>query len=364
MIVIGIFTVKIGLLVGVFGAPIVAKAGILSIVSSIFSPNTATAEENLYGTSQKMALLEAPVSATAKGSVNTPGVAVVNNALVPEGMIPFVSTAAAKESNSALAKPESNEVTNYKVKEGDTISSIAEDNNISINTIIWANNLKKTSILKVGQNLVLLPISGTSHKVVSGDTLQAIAIKYHGSAKEIASFNDIEDSKLKIGDIVIIPDGEGAQNQATPVKTATSAAKKVASAAFGVNVASADSQVSSSGYYVRPIKGGVRTQGIHGSNGVDLADSCGSGVYASAAGSVEVSKSEGDWDGGYGNYVVIRHGNGSQTLYAHLTKAIVSEGSTVSQGQMIGTIGATGKVSGATGCHLHFEIRNGIRNPF
>jgi murein DD-endopeptidase MepM/ murein hydrolase activator NlpD len=69
----------------------------------------------------------------------------------------------------------------------------------------------------------------------------------------------------------------------------------------------------------------------------------------------------GGWNGGYGSYVVIQHGNGSQTLYAHMSKVAAYDGEEVSQGQTIGYVGETGE---ATGPHVHFEIRNGIRNPF
>lgn len=111
---------------------------------------------------------------------------------------------------------------------------------------------------------------------------------------------------------------------------------------------------------MRPVSGGVRTQGIHGYNGVDLASAYGAPIYAAAAGEVIISHSDGGWNGGYGNYVVIRHDNGTQSLYAHNSSNAVSVGETVTQGQVIGYMGATGK---ATGTHLHFEIR-GATNPF
>jgi murein DD-endopeptidase MepM/ murein hydrolase activator NlpD len=364
LFVSGLFMLQIGLPFLFFGTPIVARASILSIVSHIFSPETVTAEENLNDTSQKMPLLEAPINPVSTGNTNSPSITVVDNALIPDSYV----TSATTNSDSTLntSKPASNEITTYKVKSGDTVISIAKDNGISPNTIIWANNLKKDAKLTIGQNLLILPISGISHKIVSGDTLQAIALKYHGDAQEIAAFNDLGNSKLQIGDVVVIPDGEGPISKPpTVAKTSTSVVKSVASAALGIGIAQADIEVpTSSGYYMRPIAGGIRTQGIHGNNGVDLADACGTPIYASAAGEVIVSKSDGEWDGGYGNYVVISHSNGSQTLYAHMSKAAVSLGETVTKGQMIGTIGATGKVSGATGCHVHFEIRNGIRNPF
>jgi murein DD-endopeptidase MepM/ murein hydrolase activator NlpD len=110
---------------------------------------------------------------------------------------------------------------------------------------------------------------------------------------------------------------------------------------------------------MRPVASGIRTQGIHGHNGVDLASSVGTPIYAAATGNVIISR-VGGWNGGYGNYIVISHSNGTQTLYGHLNSISVNSGDNVVKGQFIGTMGNTGK---STGPHLHFEIR-GARNPF
>jgi murein DD-endopeptidase MepM/ murein hydrolase activator NlpD len=98
---------------------------------------------------------------------------------------------------------------------------------------------------------------------------------------------------------------------------------------------------------------------LHGHNGIDLAAPVGTPVLASAGGKVIVSRM-GGYNGGYGIYVVISHSNGTQTLYAHLNANWVSVGEEVVQGQVIGTVGRTGRV---TGPHLHFEVR-GAKNPF
>jgi murein DD-endopeptidase MepM/ murein hydrolase activator NlpD len=93
-----------------------------------------------------------------------------------------------------------------------------------------------------------------------------------------------------------------------------------------------DSGPSYPGYYMRPIIGGRKSQGIHGHNGVDLAAPVGTPIYAAAGGSVIVSIANGGWNGGYGNYVVISHPNGTQTLYAHNSANLVSVGDKVSRG--------------------------------
>ena len=114
-----------------------------------------------------------------------------------------------------------------------------------------------------------------------------------------------------------------------------------------------------SNFFARPISGGKRTQGIHGYNAVDIAAPVGTEIRAAAKGEVIISRS-GGWNGGYGNYIVIKHSNGTQTLYAHNSKNFVSVGDVVEQGEAIGAVGSTGK---STGSHLHFEVR-GAKNPF
>lgn len=88
--------------------------------------------------------------------------------------------------------------------------------------------------------------------------------------------------------------------------------------------------------------------------GVDIGASYGSSIYATKSGVVILT--DGPWGGGYGNYVVVQHGDGNTTLYAHMSAILVSEGQTVSQGQVIGRVGSTGN---STGPHLHYEIREG-----
>lgn len=235
----------------------------------------------------------------------------------------------------------------YVVRKGDTLSSVAKMFGVSSNTIVWANDLKSNT-LKDGQELVILPISGVRHIVKSGDTLASIAKKYKTDLAEILSYNDLSpNSKLKVGDEVIVPDGE-------IVVSVSSGSSSSAGSSVGA------SYPTYSGYYMRPLVGGKKTQGIHGQNGVDIGGlPAGSPVMASADGTVIIAKTSG-WNGGYGLYIVVSHPNGTQTLYSHLSKVSVSAGQRVEQGQTIGALGNTGK---STGPHLHFEIR-GARNPF
>ena len=234
----------------------------------------------------------------------------------------------------------------YTVRAGDTLSDISRMFGVSINTVVWANNLGSARAIRPGQQLVILPVSGVEHKVVKGDTLASIAKKYHSDADEIIEFNDLNaGSALEIGSVLIVPGGE----LSLPSKSTAPAAAPYRGGA-GSEFA---------GYFGNPVPGAILTQSIHGWNGVDLGAPRGTPVYASAAGVVIVARNNGAWNGGYGNYAVVTHTNGTQTLYSHMNYGVVAVGQTVARGQVIGYVGATGK---ATGAHLHFEVR-GAQNP-
>lgn len=257
----------------------------------------------------------------------------------------------------------SDRISIYTVRKGDTLEQVAKMYNVSPSTILWANDMKKGSVLKPDQVITILPISGIKYTVKKGDTLASVAKKYKSDTDEIASFNNLDNSAvLAIGDEIIIPDAEGdTQTDNTSTKstkdTKKGGAKGGKKFAQGGNAGS--HMVDPAGYLTRPINGGIRTQGIHGHNGVDLASSYGTPILAAASGQVLVVKT-GGWDGGYGNYAVIQHPNGLQTLYGHMSTVLVSVGQHVDQGQQIGKMGNTGE---STGVHLHFEVRGG-KNPF
>jgi len=231
----------------------------------------------------------------------------------------------------------------YIVESGDTLSSVAVQFDISLETILWANNLSRKSALKIGQKLVIPPISGVIHHVKSGDTVSEIARTYKGGADEIVAFNDLSDENdIYIGDILIIPNG------VMPSSSAKSAATHPPQTPLG------------SAYFIAPTKGKI-SQGLHWYNAIDFSNPCGALVFAAAQGTVQ--RIGYGWNDGYGNYLTILHPNGVVTLYAHLSEISVSSGTDVSQGTIIGRIGNTGYTVGATGCHVHFEVR-GAQNPF
>lgn len=251
------------------------------------------------------------------------------------------TTGALRISTEDIDFPLDDTVSVYEVKKGDTIATIAKLFGVSKNTIMWANDLKSEK-LTPGQTITILPITGVRVTIKKGDTLQSLAKKYGGDLDEIAKYNGIaSDAKLAVGDVVIVPDGE----IAVAVKPSTA---KPATAAS-----------TPSGFLIRPIAGGRKTQGIHGHNGIDIAASVGTPIVASAGGTVISARSSG-YNGGYGSMVIISHAGKVQTIYAHMSRVDVVTGQTVSQGQVIGAVGNTGK---STGPHLHFEVR-GAKNPF
>ena len=319
--------------------PFVASASVRSFVFSLFKD--ASAEMESVPNSQNMALLQA---ATAPHTQPSGGgdIAIVDDS----SLLAETSGVAASTKDST-----SDQITTYIVRKGDTLSSIAKMFNVTTNTIVWSNDITGNKV-SPGDRLVILPVSGVRHVVKKGDTLQSIAKKYSGDVDEITRFNDLsENAKLALGDVVIIPDGEMLSGHDTaPQKNPGTSVKKVQQYL---------SAPSYNGYYIRPVVGGIKSQGIHGHNGVDLVSNFGANILAAADGEVIVAKSSG-YNGGYGSYVVIKHDNGTQTLYGHLSGVQVSVGQQVSQGEVVGNMGSTGK---STGTHLHFEVR-GARNPF
>jgi LysM repeat protein len=230
------------------------------------------------------------------------------------------------------------EIIEHLVEKGETLSEIAERYEITLETIYWANDLNKNSVIQPGQKLIILPVSGVMHIVKQGETLGEIAENYQGEAEEIITFNNLsEDGKIYIGDLLIIPNGKmPAPSPSYP-------------ASFPI--------ISESSYFILPCEG-IITQGPHFYNAIDIANDCGTPIYAAAGGTVQ-KIGFGSWPAG--NFVRILHSNGIVTLYGHLSEIIVKTGNPVLPGQPIGYMGRTGC---ATGCHLHFDVlAKGVQNP-
>lgn len=232
----------------------------------------------------------------------------------------------------------------HEVQLGDTISSIAAQHGVSVDSILWSNGLAGKDPIFPGQIISIPPINGVIYKVKPGETVSSLAMKFSSKSSDIIDFNNLSEAgDLKVGEELIIPNA----------KVKETASQRVVS----------DKKLPKiSDYFAQPTTGRV-SQGLHPYNAVDVANKCGTPIYASAAGEVVIAKSTG-WNGGAGLYVKIQHPNGTATLYAHMNVVLVKAGESVVKGQTIGSIGHTGRTrpEGPSGCHLHFSVY-GAKNP-
>ncbi len=235
------------------------------------------------------------------------------------------------------------EVISYTVQEGDTLSFIASDFGVNVATIIGANKLRSADEIRPGMELRIPPVDGVIHKVKKGDTVESIAKRYGVESDKIIGFNSLpQEGELQIDTELIIPGGKLPKDVAPRQQVV---AKRFA---YLPNLGD---------FFALPVLG-YNWGRIHGRNGVDIANSCGTPVYAAADGIIQLAKNSG-WNGGFGKFAKIVHQNGTETLYAHLAKVTTTVGESVLKNQQIGLIGSTGR---STGCHLHFEV-HGARNP-
>jgi len=248
------------------------------------------------------------------------------------------------------------EILSYSVQSGDTLSSIASEFNISLNTLLWANDLTVKSTLSLGKELTIPPVSGVIHTVKSGDTLLSIANKYDAEAEEIITFNQLTDSSdLRISDVLIVPNG---MITIAPVAVRENVSNILTSPRRSETSTIAPAQTGS-GSMVWPTDLHVITQYKSWSHtGLDIDCHFVHDNYAADDGVVQYI----GWKGGYGNTVEINHGNGIVTRYGHHASMYVSPGQQISKGTAIGRCGTTGK---STGTHLHFEVIVGgvFKNP-
>ncbi len=241
----------------------------------------------------------------------------------------------------------------YTVQSGDTILGIAAKYGLQPETVMWANIAieRNPDRISVGDQIKVLPVNGVLHTVRQGDTLSSIASKYKVDIETLIgySFNNLESAtaSLTVGTDIIVPGGE------KPL-----VAQQVVAAYSGPIPSGA---TKGSGTFAWPTSGNV-TQGYWGGHAaLDIGSWTGAPVKAADSGYVTYVGQ--GWSSGYGNHVIVDHGNGYSTVYAHLNSVFVSPGENVGRGEQIGTVGNTGN---STGPHLHFEIRyQGVRrNPY
>lgn len=236
---------------------------------------------------------------------------------------------------------ERDEIITYVVKPGNTPSGIASSFGLSLNTLLWANDLRSQNLIRPGDELIILPVDGLIYEVRYGDTISSIASAHKAKAGDILKYNEISSTAYIIeGQTLIIPGG------VEPAPTRRAVPR------YASSLQNLDS------YFVKPTEGYI-SQGLHRTNAIDIAGGCWQPIYAAASGNVGIAIGNGLWNGGFGSYVTIDHPNGVKTLYSHMIKVTTYSGAYVAQGQLIGYTGSTGR---STGCHLHWEVR-GARNP-
>jgi murein DD-endopeptidase MepM/ murein hydrolase activator NlpD len=258
------------------------------------------------------------------------------------------------------------EVTKYTVQAGDTLFGIAEKFGLKPETILWGNQFvlgDNPHNIRPDQELNILPVDGTYHRWSAGDGLNGVAkilgvtpddiISYPANNLDPLTIGDWSNPNIEPGTWLVVPGGERAfvSWSAPAIPRDNPSVARVLGAGACESVA--DGLVGS-GSFVWPANhhyiSGFDFNPSANHSGIDIDGETGDPVYAADSG-VVVYAGWNDW--GYGNVVVINHGNGWQTLYAHLHTHVVGCGQGVAQGSAIGTIGASGN---ATGSHLHFEM--------
>lgn len=250
----------------------------------------------------------------------------------------------------------------YEVQGGDTLSSIAQQYNLKLNTILWANNLTAKSIIRPGQKLTLLPVDGVLYTIKKGDTIGKIASLYKAATQKVMDYNDITDAtKIHAGDVVIIPDGQ-------PLPQASPKPKSSPQTPGNNNENDEDNNPPVvtppvvSGTLLWPTTTRNITQKYSATHrGIDISNGAKPPILAAHSGTVEFAGTSGDW----GKTILIRGDDGLVTRYSHASEIDVSAGDPITAGQQIGIIGNTGRVRGRTGLHLDFRVyKNGVAiNP-
>lgn len=231
------------------------------------------------------------------------------------------------------------QIISYHVQNGDTLSTIAQKFGVSVDSIKWANDLKRDS-LKIEQELKIPPVTGIVHKVREGETVYSIAKKYKAEAQNIVNFPfndfaDLDTFALSVGQTLVVPDG--VMPEAAPIAPRPFAAGPLTA--------------GGSGQFGWPSVGVISQYPVWYHMAFDIANPSSPPITAAGDGKVIAVQY---LNYGYGRHAIIDNGDGLSTLYAHLSEIYVKVGDSVSRGQVIGKMGSTGR---STGTHLHFEVR-------
>lgn len=267
---------------------------------------------------------------------------------IPSGLKDFTPPSAVVSSldlseygvQTQISEKPRDQIITYPVEKGDTLSKIAEKFGVSVDTIKWANDLKRDG-LSVGQELKIPPVTGVVHKVRGGETIYTIAKKYKTDPQKIVNFPfndfaDLDTFALNVGQALVVPDG-------------------VMPEAPAIIIPLPPVFAGGTGQFLWPAGGIITQYPVWYHQALDIANSAAPGIAAADEGVVILAEY---LRYGYGEHVIISHSAGLSTLYAHLSEIYVKPGDRVARGQIIGKMGSSGR---STGAHLHFEVRkNGI----
>jgi len=337
-------------------AVILAATGALGSVSRPLASADPTPQASLSETSSAGYLRPPVVLATS------PGIYFVN----PEPAEPEPTAEATPEASPTpepTPEPQPAFIV-YRVQPGDTIDGIAAAYGIDAQYILWNNSdlSADPDLLLVGQKILVPSVNGLIYNVKLGDTLSDIASFYQIDLQSILAFvpNAINSPDSVIEGMVLVLPGAVPPPPPPPIPAAVTVVE-------GTNpdppppaeepAPPAPAPPSSTGF-IWPFSGNISSyfgenrggNSYHNAIDIDAFGRYGAPVVAAASGTVVLVASV-DW--GYGTYIVIRHADGAETVYAHLSATYVSQGQSVAQGEQIGAIGCTGY---CTGPHLHFEL--------
>lgn len=267
------------------------------------------------------------------------------------------------------------EFVEYEVQSGDTLFGIAERYNLEPESVLWANYdvlNDDPHRLSPGQVLLIPPVDGTTYVWSEGDGLNGVAAFFDVNANEILEwpgnnldpFVDPAEPGIEVGTVLMIPGGHRETRQWSFAPIAGLRGNPGAARIYGAGACSGpiDGPLGTYTFIYPTVTNYLSGYDYSASHpALDFAGSTGNAVFASDTG-VIVYAGWNDW--GYGYVIVVDHGNGWQTLYAHLSSINVGCGQPVTQGAVIGAVGSTGNSSGS---HLHFEMMHpdyGKVNPW